>query len=100
MPSTERKYTPAENKARRLRAAEATVESKTKARDKAVAKVTEAETLKTKAAEAETALKAAVAHRDWLKSMPVDGETPEADETATEDTDVDEDGNPAILPTD
>lgn len=96
MPTTERKYTPAENKARRLNAAEAEVERLAKAKERADARVTEAETLKTKADEAGEKLTAAENYRDWLRDMPVPGETPEA-ATVEGTEDQDEDPAPAEM---
>jgi Asp-tRNA(Asn)/Glu-tRNA(Gln) amidotransferase A subunit family amidase len=82
MPSTERKYTPEENKARRFRAAQANVEAAAKKLEKAEAKVVEAKELEIKRDAAREALTLATEQRDWIKSMPVPGEakTPAADE--------------------
>lgn len=94
MPETQRTYTAAENKARRLRAAEATVETAAKRLERAEARVTEAETLKAKAEEAKVALTKAERHRDWLKSMPVDDE----DETAAPEADEDDGPQDGVNP--
>jgi len=82
VPTETRKFTPQEIKARRLKAAEDAVELAARTLEKAEKRVQDAKTLTEKRDEARTRLTAAEKHRDWIKSMPVDGE---ADEAPAED---------------
>ena len=84
MATEERKFTPAEIKERRVRAAQETVDTAAKRLEKAEKRVTDAKALETKRDEAKAALNTAEAHLQWVRSMPVPGEAPAEDEGTDE----------------
>ena len=88
MATETRKYTPAENKARRLKAADEAVDLATRKLEKAEKRVTDATALVTKRDEAKADLAKAKRHRDWVASMPVDGEDETPAGTETQETGV------------
>ena len=95
MATETRKFTPQEIKDRRLKAAEANVETAAKNLERAEKRVTDAKALVEKRDQARLALTKAEKHRDWIKSMPVDedgdeGQEPEAPAPAEDEAETGE----------